>query len=68
VEYAYTRKSVEYEKFKSLILKFSETIERDHGGLVPEIFSGDVPHAPAGCVHQAWSAGELIRLLRKFEI
>lgn len=68
VEYAYTRKSPEFEKFKKLIMKFAEMIERDYGGLVPEIFSGDDPHAAAGCIHQAWSSGELIRLLRKFEL
>ena len=68
VEYAYTRKSPEFEKFRKLILEFAKVIEKEHGGLVPEIFSGDAPHSPAGCVHQAWSSGELIRLLRKFEL
>jgi glycogen debranching enzyme len=29
---------------------------------VPEIFDGDPPHRPDGCVAQAWSTAELIRL------
>ena len=30
-------------------------------GQVSEIFDGDAPHAPRGCVAQAWSVAELIR-------
>lgn len=29
---------------------------------VPEVFDGDPPHRPNGCMAQAWSTGELIRL------
>lgn len=32
-------------------------------GSVSEIFDGDVPHRPRGCVSQAWSVGELLRVL-----
>lgn len=30
-------------------------------GFVNEIFDGDAPHAPRGCVAQAWSVAELLR-------
>jgi len=30
-------------------------------GQVAEIFEGDPPHTPKGCLAQAWSTGELIR-------
>lgn len=30
-------------------------------GQVSEIFDGDAPHAPRGCVAQAWSVAELLR-------
>ncbi len=33
-------------------------------GCVSEIFDGDPPHTPRGCIAQAWSTGELIRLYR----
>jgi glycogen debranching enzyme len=33
-------------------------------GCVSEIFDGDPPHTPRGCISQAWSTGELIRLYR----
>ena len=33
-------------------------------GTVSEIFDGDPPHTPRGCIAQAWSVGEIIRLYR----
>lgn len=33
-------------------------------GSIPEIFDGDPPHRPRGCIAQAWSVGELLRVLR----
>jgi predicted glycogen debranching enzyme len=30
-------------------------------GTVSEIFDGDAPHAPRGCIAQAWSVAELLR-------
>jgi predicted glycogen debranching enzyme len=31
-------------------------------GQVSEVFSGDPPHEPGGCIAQAWSVAEIIRL------
>ena len=33
------------------------------GGLghISEIFDGDAPHAPCGCIAQAWSVAEVLR-------
>jgi predicted glycogen debranching enzyme len=37
---------------------------RDTGlGTISEIFDGDPPHAPRGCVAQAWSVAEVLRCL-----
>ena len=33
-------------------------------GSVSEIFDGDAPHTPRGCIAQAWSVAELIRAYR----
>ena len=33
-------------------------------GCISEIFDGDPPHTPRGCISQAWSVGEIIRLYR----
>lgn len=34
-------------------------------GTVSEIFDGDAPHRPRGCIAQAWSVGEILRLLQR---
>ncbi|HEV2474692.1 MAG TPA: amylo-alpha-1,6-glucosidase [Chthonomonadales bacterium] len=35
----------------------------DYGaGCLPEICNGDAPHAPNGCIAQAWSVGETLRV------
>jgi predicted glycogen debranching enzyme len=36
-------------------------------GHIAEIFDGDPPHRPAGCIAQAWSSAEIIRLLGLIE-
>jgi glycogen debranching enzyme len=34
----------------------------DHGiGSISEIFDGDPPFAPRGCIAQAWSVAEILR-------
>jgi predicted glycogen debranching enzyme len=36
---------------------------QDRGvGQLPEIFDGDRPHRPAGCIAQAWTVAELLRV------
>jgi predicted glycogen debranching enzyme len=38
---------------------------RDAGlGTVSEIFEGDAPHRPCGCIAQAWSVAEVLRVWR----
>jgi predicted glycogen debranching enzyme len=34
-------------------------------GHIPEIFDGDAPHEPRGCVSQAWSVAEILRACAK---
>ena len=50
---------------------FLEEISRDGLGTLSEVFDGDHPHSPRGCISQAWSVAEPLRayvediLLRK---
>ena len=38
------------------------TYMEDEGcGQIPEVFDGDAPHRPGGCMAQAWSVAELLR-------
>lgn len=50
-------------KFATEWLKnFSDHLAEGCLGQVSEIFDGDSPHAPRGCVAQAWSVAELLRV------
>ena len=33
-------------------------------GYISEIFDGDLPHLPGGCIAQAWSVAEIARAYR----
>lgn len=50
------------------ILQVFEHHLRDAGlGSVSEIFDGDPPHLPRGCIAQAWSVAEVLRVWRALE-
>ncbi|MFH0981660.1 MAG: amylo-alpha-1,6-glucosidase [Planctomycetota bacterium] len=36
-------------------------------GSVSEVFDGDPPHTPRGCIAQAWSVAELLRIQQRLE-
>ena len=36
-------------------------------GTISEIFNGNAPHEPAGCIAQAWSVGETLRAWHRLE-
>lgn len=50
-----------------LLMLFLHHLPNEAGlGLVSEIFDGDAPHAPRGCIGQAWSVAELLRVLAEY--
>lgn len=46
---------------KGLFVPFYEHLYEVGLGTVSEIFDGDVPHTPRGCISQAWSVAEILR-------
>ena len=50
------------------IMQFVKTLLKEHlwtaciGG-ISEAFDGDPPHTPRGCINQAWSVAELLRVI-----
>ena len=61
---AYTRtfgKKAGHEFAAMWLENFQEHLREACLGQVSEIFDGDAPHAPRGCVAQAWSVAELFR-------
>ncbi|HET57373.1 MAG TPA: glycogen debranching protein [Deltaproteobacteria bacterium] len=51
-------------KLAALLANFEPHLYEAGLGFVSEIFDGDEPHAPGGCIAQAWSVAELYRLSR----
>jgi predicted glycogen debranching enzyme len=57
-----TAQNVEYAFRNFLEPLFTRQIQQACLGTVNEIFDGDAPHAPKGCVAQAWSVAEPLRV------
>ncbi|HEX8473390.1 MAG TPA: amylo-alpha-1,6-glucosidase [Pyrinomonadaceae bacterium] len=46
---------------RGMLARFSEHLHDAGVGQISEIFDGDEPHTPRGCIAQAWSVAELLR-------
>lgn len=51
------------EKAEGWLRSFEEHLREAGLGQISEIFDGDAPHTPRGCIAQAWSVGEILRAL-----
>jgi len=49
------------EAMRVLIEGFNTHLETAGLGTISEVFNGDYPHAPGGCIAQAWSVAEILR-------
>lgn len=47
---------------------FHQYIENEGAGQIPEVFDGDAPQRPGGCIAQAWSVAELLRVNRAIRL
>ncbi len=50
------------EKAAALLSPFRQHLREAGLGQVSEIFDGDAPHTPRGCIAQAWSVAEILRV------
>lgn len=55
------------KRAKGLLDGFHKHVHEAGVGQVSEIFDGDPPHRPAGCIAQAWSVAELLRACTALE-
>ena len=46
---------------KQFLVGFREHFKEAGIGSITEIFNGNVPHKPRGCIAQAWSVAEVLR-------
>lgn len=51
---------------KKIIKSFRYHLEEACIGSVSEIFDGNAPHAPGGCVAQAWGVAEIVRIIKEY--
>jgi predicted glycogen debranching enzyme len=56
------------EQAKDIIDSFSYHLNEACIGNVSEIFDAEFPHFPRGCVAQAWSVAEIIRVIKDYEL
>jgi predicted glycogen debranching enzyme len=60
---AYSR-AYPHKKLTHLLAHLLEASEKGSSiGTINEVFAGDQPYAPEGCISQAWSVGELLRII-----
>ena len=53
---------------KQVIEDFRFHFEQAGVGTVSEIFDGDSPHLPRGCIAQAWGVAELLRVIKEYKL
>ena len=54
-------------KVKKLIYNFEEVMSEHGVSTISEIYDGDPPHSPQGAISQAWSVGEVLRIIELLE-
>jgi predicted glycogen debranching enzyme len=50
-------------KVRKLIYGFEDVMSEHGVSTISEIYDGDPPHAPRGAISQAWSVGEILRII-----
>ena len=51
-----------------MVEKFTNQLNNGCIGSVSEIFDGDAPHHPRGCVAQAWGVAEILRVVKTYHL
>ena len=64
IEYAYPDEKD--RRVKKIIDDFIPHLSVAGVGTISEIFDGDYPHKPKGCISQAWSVAEFLRIYKKY--
>jgi predicted glycogen debranching enzyme len=59
--------SLGVQKVKKLIYGLEDTMSEHGISTISEIYDGDPPHAPNGAISQAWSVGEVLRIIGLLE-
>jgi predicted glycogen debranching enzyme len=52
------------QKIRNLVYGFEEVMNEHGVSTISEIYDGDPPHTARGAISQAWSVGEILRIIR----
>jgi glycogen debranching enzyme len=52
---------------RQMLMPLIDHLDEAGIGSVSEIFDGDPPHTPRGCIAQAWSVAELLRVALRLD-
>jgi predicted glycogen debranching enzyme len=55
-------------KARKIIENFLPHLSEAGIGTISEIFDGEAPHKPRGCVAQAWSVAEILRVIKTYQL
>ncbi|TFG42972.1 MAG: amylo-alpha-1,6-glucosidase, partial [Bacteroidia bacterium] len=55
------------QRVRRLIFGLEEVMSEHGVSTISEIYDGDPPHAPNGAISQAWSVGEVLRIMDLLE-
>jgi len=53
---------------KEIIERFKPHLSQAGIGTISEIFDGNEPHHPRGCIAQAWGIAEILRVVKEYEL
>ncbi len=56
------------EQAKNILTNFFQHLDEAGIGSVSEIFEGDSPHRPCGCIAQAWGVAEVLRVAVEYDL
>lgn len=64
---AHLRVYNDLDRARALLQPLLRNLEEHGVGSLSEIFDGDLPYAPRGCIAQAWSVAEVLRVWKLLE-
>ena len=56
------------EKAQDVVNNFKMHLNEVCIGSISEIFDAEPPHQPRGCIAQAWSVAEILRVIKDYQL
>ena len=64
----YVKEEAGKKEAVAIVKEFLEHLNEAGVGTISEIFDGEFPHRPRGCIAQAWGVGEILRVAMKYNL